>query len=109
MMNKCIRTVRFFSAGFVVCALVGCATESNRPVEATHTAASKTAYAGTRSKLIIGKFDNRSSYLRGLFSDGVDRLGGQAKTILMGHLQDSGRFNLFDRDNLDEIAQEAKI
>jgi curli biogenesis system outer membrane secretion channel CsgG len=98
-----------FLAVFSILAWVGCATESNRAIEATHTASAKTAYSGTRSKLIIGKFDNRSSYLRGLFSDGVDRLGGQAKTILMGHLQETGRFSLMDRDNLQEIAQEAKI
>ena len=58
---------------------------------------------------MVGKFDNRSSYMRGLFSDGVDRLGGQAKTILIGHLQETGRFRVVDRENLDEIAREAKI
>jgi len=58
---------------------------------------------------MVGKFDNRSSYMRGLFSDGVDRLGGQAKTILIGHLQETGRFGVVDRDNLDEIAREARI
>lgn len=57
----------------------------------------------------MGKFDNRSSYLRGLFSDGVDRLGGQAKTILIGHLQETGRFKVVDRDNMEEISQEANI
>jgi curli biogenesis system outer membrane secretion channel CsgG len=58
---------------------------------------------------MIGKFDNRSSYMRGLFSDGIDRLGGQAKTILMGHLKDTGRFTVLDRDNMEEIAKEAQI
>ncbi|MBB5418034.1 curli biogenesis system outer membrane secretion channel CsgG [Paraburkholderia sp. JPY171] len=57
--------------------------------------------------IAVGKFDNRSSYMRGIFSDGVDRLGGQAKTILITSLQQSGRFNVLDRDNLDEIRQEA--
>jgi curli biogenesis system outer membrane secretion channel CsgG len=57
----------------------------------------------------VGKFDNRSSYMRGIFSDGVDRLGGQAKTILVTHLQQTGRFNVLDRDNMSEIAQEAKL
>jgi curli biogenesis system outer membrane secretion channel CsgG len=37
----------------------------------------------------------------------VDRLGGQAKTILTSHLQQTGRFQVLDRDNLSEIAQEA--
>lgn len=104
-----IRMIRLLPMGVAICLMTGCATESNRAVEATHTASSKTAYSGPKSKLMIGKFDNRSSYLRGLFSDGVDRLGGQAKTILMGHLRDSGRFSLYDRDNMEEIAQEAKI
>jgi curli biogenesis system outer membrane secretion channel CsgG len=55
----------------------------------------------------VGKFDNRSDYLRGIFSDGVDRLGSQAKTILISHLQRTGRFQVMDRENLTEIGQEA--
>ena len=35
---------------------------------------------GPKSLVAVGKFDNRSDYLRGIFSDNVDRLGGQAKT-----------------------------
>jgi len=66
-------------------------------------------YHGTRSPIAVGKFDNRSSYMRGLFSDGVDRLGGQAKTILITHLQQTGRFNVLDRDNMDELRTEAGI
>lgn len=97
------------SAVFVAFALAGCATESNHAVQATQSQSARTVYTGPKSTLMIGKFDNRSSYLRGLFSGGVDRLGGQAKTILMGHLTESGRFKLVDRDNMEEIAQEAKF
>jgi curli biogenesis system outer membrane secretion channel CsgG len=57
----------------------------------------------------VGKFDNRSTFLRGLFSDGVDRLGSQAKTILVTHLQQSNRFVVLDRENMTEIQQEAKL
>jgi curli biogenesis system outer membrane secretion channel CsgG len=89
--------------------LAGCATESSKSVEVHKPAAAATTYNGPRSTLMVGKFDNRSSYMRGLFSDGVDRLGGQAKTILIGHLQETGRFNVVDRDNMEEIAREAKI
>jgi curli biogenesis system outer membrane secretion channel CsgG len=92
-----------------IAALAGCATESQRALQPPKAAASGTVYAGPKSTLVIGKFDNRSSYLRGLFSDGVDRLGGQAKTILMGHLKDTGRFVVLDRDNMDELAREAQI
>ena len=91
--------------------LAGCATESHQALEPPKPAAAATAaaYRGPRSTLMVGKFDNRSSYMRGLFSDGVDRLGGQAKTILIGHLQETGRFTVVDRENMDEIAREAKL
>jgi curli biogenesis system outer membrane secretion channel CsgG len=92
-------------------AVAGCATESSRTVEVKKTTAAATAdaYSGPKSSLAVGKFDNRSTYLRGIFSDGIDRLGGQAKTILIGHLQETGRFVVLDRDNLAETAQEAKL
>jgi curli biogenesis system outer membrane secretion channel CsgG len=93
----------------LVLGLSGCATESHQALEPAKPASAATAYTGPRSTLMVGKFDNRSSYMRGLFSDGVDRLGGQAKTILIGHLQETGRFGVVDRDNLDEIAREARI
>ena len=93
----------------VLAVFAGCATESHRSVEATKPVSAATVYSGLKSALIVGKFDNRSSYLRGMFSDGVDRLGGQAKTILMGHLQETGRFDVLDRDNLEELAREAKL
>jgi curli biogenesis system outer membrane secretion channel CsgG len=91
--------------------LAACATESHQALEPPKPTAAATAaaYRGPRSTVMVGKFDNRSSYMRGLFSDGVDRLGGQAKTILIGHLQETGRFRVVDRENLDEIAREAKL
>jgi curli biogenesis system outer membrane secretion channel CsgG len=88
---------------------VACATESYQALPPPKPASAGTTYAGPKSTLRVGKFDNRSSYMRGLFSDGVDRLGGQAKTILIGHLQETGRFNIVDRENMDEIAREARI
>src|SRR6185312_14158225 len=89
--------------------LAGCATESHQTVAVEKPASAATAYHGARNAIAVGKFDNRSTYLRGLFSDGVDRLGGQAKTILVGHLQETGRFQVLDRDNMSEIAEEARI
>jgi curli biogenesis system outer membrane secretion channel CsgG len=47
--------------------------------------------------------------MRGVFSDGVDRLGSQAKTTLVAHLQQSQRFSVLDRDNMAETGQEAKL
>jgi curli biogenesis system outer membrane secretion channel CsgG len=110
-MNIQLRLPCILSIAALAAAMAGCATESHQAmtVEKPVAAATAPAYNGPRSSLAVGKFDNRSSYLRGLFSDGVDRLGGQAKTILIGHLQETGRFNVMDRDNMDENAREAKL
>jgi len=89
--------------------LSGCATESHQAVQPERPASASVAYSGPKSPIAVGKFDNRSTYMRGLFSDGVDRLGGQAKTILIGHLQQSGRFDVLDRDNMEENAREAQL
>ncbi|APA86526.1 CsgG/HfaB family protein [Paraburkholderia sprentiae WSM5005] len=88
-------------------ALGGCATESSQSLPVPIISSAQTPYAGKPVEIAVGKFDNRSSYMRGLFSDGVDRLGSQAKTVLITRLQQSRRFNVLDRDNLDEIKQEA--
>lgn len=89
--------------------LQACATESSRALEVPKVVSAGTPYQGVRSPVAVGKFDNRSSYLRGVFGNGTDQLGGQARTILVGHLQQSNRFTVLDRDNLSEISQEAKI
>jgi curli biogenesis system outer membrane secretion channel CsgG len=89
--------------------LAGCATETHQALPATAPETAARGYSGPKSALSVAKFDNRSSFLRGLFSDGVDRLGGQAKTILIGHLESTGRFRVLDRDNLPEIEREAKL
>ncbi len=96
-------------AGLPLLALSGCATESSQVVQAQTVSTFQTSYSGPRYKLAIGKFGNSSNYQRGVFSDGVDRLGGQAKTILQTHLQQTNRFSVLDRGNLEEIAQEAQI
>lgn len=88
--------------------MAGCATESSRAVAVQKVEAAATAYRGARVPVSIGKFDNRSNFMRGVFSDGVDRLGGQAKTTLVAHLQQSQRFNVLDRENLNETRQEAQ-
>jgi len=47
--------------------------------------------------------------MNGIFSDGIDRLGSQSKTILITHLQQTGHFNVLDRANMAEIKNEAEI
>jgi curli biogenesis system outer membrane secretion channel CsgG len=75
----------------------------------TQVNSANTSYSGPKSSLVVGKFDNRTTFLRGLFSDGVDRLGAQSKTILISHLQQSNRFTVLDRSNMDEIKEEARL
>jgi curli biogenesis system outer membrane secretion channel CsgG len=100
---------QLISATALAVGLVGCATESHQTLPPQQVFSAGTPYQGPKSTLVVGKFDNRSSYLRGLFSDGVDRLGGQAKGILVTHLQQTGRFTVVERDNLEEITREAAI
>lgn len=88
-------------------ALTGCATESSTALVVPTVASASRPYVGIRSLIAVGKFDNRSNFMRGIFSDGVDRLGGQAKTILISHLQQTNRFNVLDRDNMAELRQES--
>lgn len=95
----------------IAAALGGCATvEQSRSVEVPKVAAATApAYQGARAPIAIGKFENRSSYQRGIFSDGIDRLGAQSRTILVSHLQQTNRFSVLDRDNLEEAKQEAQF
>jgi curli biogenesis system outer membrane secretion channel CsgG len=64
---------------------------------------------GPRIKLVVGKVANQSPYQRGIFSDGIDRLGGQARAILKTRLSKTERFDLYDRDHADETAAEAGL
>ncbi|MEY8877320.1 MAG: CsgG/HfaB family protein [Leptothrix sp. (in: b-proteobacteria)] len=88
--------------------LSGCATEASRSIEVAKVEAAATPYKGVRARVAVGKFDNGSGFMRGVFTDGADRLSGQAKSTLIAHLQQSNRFNVLERDNLAEAQQEAK-
>lgn len=89
--------------------LTGCATEESRTLATTQTVATTRPYTGVRQQIAVGKFDNRSNFMRGVFTNGVDRLGSQAKTILVSHLQQTNRFIVLDRENMGEIRQEAEF
>lgn len=93
----------------VACLTGGCATESHRTLETESVRSRGIPYSGPMYTVAIGKFENSSPYMRGIFSDNIDRLGSQARTILKTHLSQSGRFLLVDRDNLDEISREANL
>jgi curli biogenesis system outer membrane secretion channel CsgG len=105
--SRCIALTITFS----VTVLSGCATESHVVLQPQTVASKATAasYQGIKHTLVVGNFQNRSSYQKGLFSSGSDRLGSQAKTILKTHLQQTGRFTVLDRANMQEIAAELKL
>lgn len=104
-----IRSLAPVSAIAALLALAGCATETSHAVQAPQVQSAARPYSGPKTSVAVGKFENKSAFLRGIFSDGIDRLGGQAKTILITHLQQTGRFSVMDRENMDEIKREAAL
>ncbi len=105
-----MRVLPVLSIGFVSAFLLaGCATESHRALEPQKVTSYGTSYVGERSTLVVGNFQNKSNYMQGLFSSDDDRLGNQAKSILKTHLQQTNRFNLVDRENMDALAREAAL
>ena len=103
------RTSVLYTALAISSLLGGCATETSQALATPKVESANSVYNGPRFALAVGKFENRSSFLRGLFSDGIDRLGNQSKTILIGHLQQANRFSVMDRDNLGEAKFEKDI
>lgn len=90
--------------------LTGCATtESHRVVESPKVNTFNSSYSGVKTTLVVGNFQNRSTYMQGLFSSNVDRLGNQSKTILKAHLQQTNRFKIVDRENMEDIQKEAEL
>ena len=103
----------FFKFGLSLVVLTNftaCSTvEISKVVAPQKVLAAATPYSGTKVSVSIGKFENNSPYLRGIFTDGVDRLGNQSKTILVSHLNQSNRFGVLDRENMTETKEEAAI
>lgn len=87
--------------------LSACATESSQIIDSPKVATYQQAYQGTKAPLVVGKFDTRGNLGGGIFSNGNNQLVSQAKTILMTDLQQTGRFTVLDRTNMEEIRSEA--
>lgn len=105
-----MKTIHLWIIATISITLTGCSVkETSQAIKPKSVASVGSVYTGEKKKVTVGQFDNRSSYMQGLFSDGVDRLGGQAKTILLTHLQQSGRFDVMDRANMKELSTEAKF
>jgi curli biogenesis system outer membrane secretion channel CsgG len=89
--------------------LSACVQEGSRTLPVQKVESAARPQVGPRVPVSIGKFDNRSSFMRGVFSNNEDRMGSQAQTILVTHLQQSQRFNVLDRSVMTEIKQEAAL
>jgi curli biogenesis system outer membrane secretion channel CsgG len=104
------RFVKILGIVVLIATLYGCAhQEESKTLAIQKVESAAIPYSGPRVMLTVGKFDNRSSFMRGVFTDSVDRLGSQAQTVLVTHLQQSRRFNVLDRTNMSEIKAEAAI
>lgn len=89
--------------------LAGCAnyeTQTRIIPQETRAQSTSSAYVGEKIRLALGDFQNRTNYMQGVFSNGGDVLGTQARTILKTHLQNSGRYSVLDRRNLDALSRE---
>ena len=97
--------------GLSLALLAGCVQESSRTLPIQKVESAQVVYNGSRLPVSIGKFNNRSSFMRGVFADSAseDRLGSQAQTILTAHLQQSQRFSVLDRTLASETKQEAQL
>ena len=89
--------------------LSACVQEGSRTLPIQKVESAARPQVGPRVPISVGKFDNRSSFMRGVFSNNEDRMGSQAQTILVTHLQQSQRFGVLDRSVMTEIKQEAAL
>ncbi len=95
---------------FSALVIAGCATESHHTVATEQPEVSVTRTTSNQKvQVAIGQFANRSSFQNGLFSDGVDRLGTQAETILISSLQQAGCYMVLDRNNMQALQRETQL
>lgn len=106
--KSCFKSYCGIMSAAAIILVTGCATTTSTVVETPKVNTYNTAYTGVKNKMAVGKFVNRSSFQNGIFSSGADRLGNQAKTTLMSHLQQTNRFTILDRDNMDMLASESQ-
>jgi curli biogenesis system outer membrane secretion channel CsgG len=97
------------ASALIILLTSGCTSTTSTVVETPKVNTYDTAYQGVKNKIVVGNFVNRSSFQNGIFSSGTDRLGSQAKTTLLSHLQQTKRFSVLDRDNMQMLTSEANL
>ncbi|WP_169776722.1 CsgG/HfaB family protein [Campylobacter mucosalis] len=102
------KSLSFALAGVLALSFAGCATESHKSIETPAPEVALSPFHGQKVLVSVGRFSNQSSYQNGIFSDGEDRLGNQAATILVTNLNQSGRFSVLERSNMSALKQESE-
>lgn len=103
---------KFVLMAVVSLSLCACSApvETRQALAVDQVASFNTTYSGPRYPIVLGKFENKTQYHKGIFYEGKDdQLGHQAQQILKTHLVSTNRFVVMDRWNLDEIKNEAAI
>lgn len=107
------RLAPLFAAGFLVTA---CASTQPVPVMVSAPAAVQTPTLSTpttptlRRRVAIGRFSNSTNYGRSLLMPGqADPIANQASDMLMARLVDSGKFLVFERDDIDVVVAESEL
>lgn len=98
--------------GVAITCLSGCATESHQALsveKANESVYASKSVSGMHIPMAVGQFANHSDYQNGIFSDGVDRLGSQAQTILLTYLHQAGCYQILDRSNMQALKAESNI
>ena len=103
------RIFKILALSAAVALVTGCGTESSRALQTPSVVSAGTHYSGAKVAVSIGRFNNQSSYQNGIFSDGEDRLGNQASTIVVSSLQESGRFSVLERTNMKILKEESAL
>ena len=99
----------YLAIALFLLSLFDCVSESSKSLAVEKPQTAFKPWYGPRSPVAVGKFDNRSSFQRGIFFSGEDRLGSQAKGILVTQLQQTNRFTVLDRENMEEAQYEAGL
>ena len=109
-----IRLVAIFSIFSVL--LLGCSTATVESVHKPETqpqiskTIESTDVKGLKRKVVIARFSNETKHGNSfLLDESNDRIGKQASDILAARLTDSGKFLMFERQDLDKIKAEQDL
>ena len=90
-------------------ALCGCAATESSHSSCTTQVLATGAHSRQKLAVSIGAFENHSDFMRGVFFNGIDRLGIQARTSLAAQLAEPGRFFILDRDHGEPTTLDAAL